>query len=245
MTYRFLRDYSKAEEEMRRAIAIAPDLPDAYYGGALSYVLWDGSTDRARRLLGSAPSLESPNIAYLRLLLDLFDRKPESVLARLEEGPVDVFIIQDWYAPRELFECMCLSGMGEGQRASETCKSAVERLEREIEARALDQPDHRLFVALGHALALLGRNEEAVRAGEQAVELAPISIDALEGADQAIELAKIYSRVGEADKALDLIDELLSIPCDLSVGLLRLDPVWDPLRDHPRFRALLEKYEAE
>ena len=65
------------------------------------------------------------------------------------------------------------------------------------------------------------------------------------GPINTIELAKIYTRVGETDKALDLIDELLSIPCDLSVGLLRLDPVWDPLRDHPRFQALLEKYEVE
>jgi hypothetical protein len=40
------------------------------------------------------------------------------------------------------------------------------------------------------------------------------------------------------------IEEQLSIPCELSVGLLRLDPVWDPLRNDPRFRALLEKYEV-
>ena len=84
-----------------------------------------------------------------------------------------------------------------------------------------------------------------MRAGEHAVELMPISKDAARRAHPAIELAKIYTRVGETDKALDLIDELLSIPCDLSVGLLRLDPVWDPLRDHPRFQALLEKYEVE
>ena len=70
----------------------------------------------------------------------------------------------------------------------------------------------------------------------------PISKDALDGTDQAIELAKIYSRVGEAYKALGLIEELLSIPSRLSEGLLRLDPVWDPLRDHPRFQALLEEY---
>ena len=36
-----------------------------------------------------------------------------------------------------------------------------------------------------------------------------------------------------------------SIPCEFSVGLLRLDPVWDPLRYHPRFQALLEKYHTE
>ena len=70
------------------------------------------------------------------------------------------------------------------------------------------------------------------------------SKDAADGPYQEIELAKIYTRVGEADKALDLIDKLLSMPCELSVGLLRLDPVWDPLRDNPRFQALLEKYDT-
>ena len=46
-------------------------------------------------------------------------------------------------------------------------------------------------------------------------------------------------------EALDLIEDLLSIPCFLSVGLLRLDPAWDPLRDNPRFQALLEKYDTD
>jgi len=84
-----------------------------------------------------------------------------------------------------------------------------------------------------------------MRAGEHAAELMPISKDSLVGPNLAIELAKIYSLVGETDKALDLVEELLSIPSLLSVGLLRLDPVRDPLRDHPRFQALLEKYEVE
>ena len=83
-----------------------------------------------------------------------------------------------------------------------------------------------------------------MRAGEHAAELMPIAKDALDGSDQAIELAKIYARVGEDEMALDLIEELLSIPSFLSVGLLRLDPVWDPLRDNPRFQALLEKHDT-
>ena len=241
-TFRFLRNYSKAEEEMRRAIAIAPDLPDAYYLGVLNYVLWDGVTDRARRLLESAPSLDSPAIEYQSLLVDLYDRMPESVLARLKDTSTKAFSHQHWHVPKELLECICLSEMGEEQRAEAPCTSAVGLLQREIEERP---HDHRLYAALGRALALLGRKEEAVRAGENAVELMPISKDAHDGPAQVIELAKIYARVGKTDKAMDLIEELLSIPCDLSVGLLRLDPVWDPLRDHPRFQALLEKYEVE
>jgi len=241
-TYSNLREFEKAEEGIRRAVAIAPDLPDAYYLGALNFVLWDGATDRARLLLESAPNLDSPEIVYQELLLDLYDRRPESVLARLNELSIDAFSLTYWYIPRGLLECTSLSQMSEWKRAEAACASAVELLEREIEAKP---HDFLLHIALGHTYALLGRKEEAMRAGEQAVELMPISKDAVDGPDQAIELAKIYSRVGEADKALDLIDELLAIPSWLSVGLLRLDPVWDPLRDHPRFQALLEEYEIE
>jgi tetratricopeptide (TPR) repeat protein len=227
---------------MRRAIAIAPDRPDAYDTGLEIYLLWDGATDRARHLLEPAPRLGSPDIEFDDVLLDRYDRRPELALARLDASSNDVFSFQDLYAPGEFLQCLCLSEMGEAQRAERACSSAVDLLEHEIEARPYD---HRLYSAVGHALALLGRKDEAVRAGEHAVELVPISKDAGDGPFPAGELAKIYARVGEFDKALDLIDELLSIPCGLSVGLLRLDPAWDPLRDNPRFQALLEKYEVE
>ena len=58
-------------------------------------------------------------------------------------------------------------------------------------------------------------------------------------------LAVIYTMVGEYDAALDEIEYLLSIPSSLSVHYLRLDPLFDPLRDHPRYQALLEKYTIE
>ena len=57
-------------------------------------------------------------------------------------------------------------------------------------------------------------------------------------------LAGIYALVGEQEAAIDQIEYLLSIPSELNVGLLRAHPYWDPLRDHPRFQALLEKYDT-
>ena len=57
------------------------------------------------------------------------------------------------------------------------------------------------------------------------------------------DLARIYTMVGEYDAAIDQLESLLAIPSNTTVPLLRLDPAWDPLREHPRFQALLAKYE--
>ena len=241
-THIWLRQYEKAEGLMRRAIAIRPDQPDAYGDGIRLYSLWDGTTDRARRLVESAPKMDSPDIEYEMLLLDLYDRKPDRALSRLEESTIAAYSTQQYYVPKGLLECVCFSEIGEDERAKSACTSTADLLQREIDLRP---HDYRVHTALGHALALLGRNQDAVRAAEHGVELMPISRDVLVGADQTIELAKIYTRVGRHDDALELIEELLSMPSFLSVGLLRLDPVWDPLRDNPRFQALLEKYDVE
>jgi len=60
------------------------------------------------------------------------------------------------------------------------------------------------------------------------------------------DLALVYVMTGEYDAAIDLLEHVLSVPFDLGSGItLRISPAWDPLRDHPRFQALLEKYEKE
>jgi tetratricopeptide (TPR) repeat protein len=93
---------------------------------------------------------------------------------------------------------------------------------------------------LGLALALLGRNAEAVRAGERALALSPFEKDAYLGAYLRHQLARIYRRAGEPEKALDLLEGLLEVPYLLSPGWLRIDPEWAPLREHPRFKNLSE-----
>ncbi len=75
------------------------------------------------------------------------------------------------------------------------------------------------------------------------MDLLPLSRDAYDGHDRLVAFAQILTRVGDHDAALDRVEHLLSIPGYLSVELLRVDPMWDPLRDHPRFKALLERYE--
>ncbi|MCK5484454.1 MAG: tetratricopeptide repeat protein, partial [Gemmatimonadetes bacterium] len=111
-----------------------------------------------------------------------------------------------------------------------------------IEPWLRENPDDaRAYGALGIALAGLGRYAEAVREGRKAVELVPLSKDAFNAKEHLRELARIYAMVGEHDAAIDELELLLSLPGPLSVARLRIDPTWDPLREHPRFQALVAR----
>ncbi len=103
--------------------------------------------------------------------------------------------------------------------------------------------EYPLLVALGAAYAGLGRTDEAVRALQEGETLYPLSHDAYSGAHLLSYIAGSYAKVGEDDAALDRVERLLSVPSPLSVPLLRLDPKWDPLRDHPRFQTLMTQFE--
>ena len=99
-----------------------------------------------------------------------------------------------------------------------------------------------LHSSLGIALAGLGQREQAIEEGRRGVELLPVSRDALDGPFRVRDLARIYLMVGEHKAALDQLEVLFALPRGnpLSAPVLRLDPVWAPLREHPRFRRLAE-----
>ena len=95
---------------------------------------------------------------------------------------------------------------------------------------------------LGQILAGLGHKEAAIGEGRRAVELLPESRDAFDGPSATVLLAQIYAQTGEADQAFQLLDHSLNTPNGITVPILKLDPVWDPLRKDPRFQALIDKY---
>ena len=169
--------------------------------------------------------------------LAVYDRDWSAALERLDSASFEVFIENEYYFPKSLLACFCYSGMKDEERARASCDEARVFLEHV----AREQPeDHRIRSALGLAYALLGSKEEAIREGERAVAILPVSKDAVDGPVFVEWLAKTYAWTGESDDAIDRIQFLLSIPSSLSVGMLRLDPQWDPIRDHPRFRKLVE-----
>lgn len=131
--------------------------------------------------------------------------------------------------------------MGKREQSLAAFDSARANLETKIEEFP---DDNRIHASLGLAYAGLGRDEKALFHGQRSVELLSISEDAFNGPYYEQNLAIIYTLLGDQESALDKIDTLLATPSLwMSVGALRIDPTWDPLRDHPRFQALLTKYE--
>ena len=90
-------------------------------------------------------------------------------------------------------------------------------------------------------IAYLGRSAHALREGGEGVRLMPPEKEAWRGNWRVFQLARIEAMVGETETAIDHLEYLLSIPFDLTVAELRIDPAWDPLRGDPRFEALIER----
>jgi hypothetical protein len=87
----------------------------------------------------------------------------------------------------------------------------------------------------------LGRNGDALRLSRQAADTISIEKDALTGANFQVGLAQIEARAGAPEEAIKRLRRLLSIPAGgaASIAGLKIDPVWDPIRNRPDFQQLL------
>ncbi len=118
---------------------------------------------------------------------------------------------------------------------------AFHRARAEAEKLFVEQPEYGgAACALAMAEAAVGNKVEAIRLGRRAVELLPISRDAVDGVLLAESLAIIYAWTGETDLAIQQLEIVTRHPSYLSYGNLRLHPDWDPLRGDPRFEQIVQ-----
>jgi serine/threonine-protein kinase len=116
--------------------------------------------------------------------------------------------------------------------------SAITLLQRRVAQYRDNAEQH---ARLAYTLGMRGRHDEALAAAQRAAELVPLSRDAVDGSGYVRTLAEVYTMMDDHDRAIELLDQLLSIPSLLSYHDLRLNPFWDPLREDPRFQALIDR----
>ena len=98
---------------------------------------------------------------------------------------------------------------------------------------------------LAQVMALLGEKEAAIAEALRAQQLLPESVDAFEGPQITEQLAETYSLCGDATRAIEILDGLFRRPSPITTHLLKLQLAWDPIRNDPRFQALIDKYSAK
>jgi serine/threonine protein kinase/tetratricopeptide (TPR) repeat protein len=242
LTNSLFRQYSQAELEMDRSISLAPDQIYAYLYKALNYWTWNGDLGKARTTLERMPQKNEVTSIYFWYLQESLERNYPAALARLSSSPSDIINFQNIFIPKSQLAGYIHQSMKKPELARFSFESARILLEKEMKKQPDDPCIHS---SLGIVYAALGRKEEAIKEGKLAVELYPVSKDAPGGPQRVLDLAYIYVLLGEYDLAIEKLEYLLSIPSYISVPLLRLDPKWDPLRQHQKFQRLLEKYSQD
>jgi tetratricopeptide (TPR) repeat protein len=103
------------------------------------------------------------------------------------------------------------------------------------------QADALSLVQLGLVDALLGNKDMAISEAKHAVEILPISKDALEGPQVAVNLGLVYAWTDELDLAFQTLSRLTKTPSGLYYGDLKFNCLFEPLRKDPRYEQLLEE----
>jgi TolB-like protein/Flp pilus assembly protein TadD len=125
---------------------------------------------------------------------------------------------------------------------SASAPGEIEKARNLLEARVRErQDDVFAMTQLSWVNLALEQNDEALRLEDHAVGLLPVERDALTGPAVLTGLAEIQARTGKSGEAVKTLRRLLSIPAGLSVSIprLKIDPVWDPIRNDPGFQKLL------
>ncbi|WP_430389619.1 winged helix-turn-helix domain-containing protein [Dyella sp. 20L07] len=246
VTYQSMRRYADADQAYGAALALSQNPAGERVAQAFNKLMWKGDPTALRAAL--AALVPGSNAYAGNIMAMYFERS----LARDYAGVVKVAEAdkaENWddtdniVLPRRLYLAWALQAEGDAAKASAAYADVAAR----AQAALIERPDDAdLHLALGFAYAGLGRKPEAIAEGRRAVALMPVTEDALTGSDMLACQAQLYVRVGEPDQAIALIERVLSMPTGviMSSALLRLDPIWDPLRDDPRFKALLVKYSS-
>jgi tetratricopeptide (TPR) repeat protein len=102
-----------------------------------------------------------------------------------------------------------------------------------------------MHIQLAKVLAYLGEKDSALAEAQHATELAPESKDAFGGPEITSGVAEVHAILGDNGRAIEILDGLLSRPSGITVQDLKVNPVWDSLRNDPRFQVLIDNYGAK
>ncbi len=241
-TYLCARDYNKAREVSDRALALKTK--NNYIRLLPGWIDFHEQADTRpwqaalEKIISDDPA-SALDLARQRFFLALYRRDPvaaDRALASLVESSMRGRGIGAVEFSRAYAQGLVARMKGDSTGARDAFSAA--RLQQEQVVRA-DSNDGSQLCFLGLIDASLGRKEEALDEARRAVELLPVSKDALNGTEILYFYAVICAWSGERDLAIEQLKILAKNPAGASYGEIRLDPFWDSLRGDPRFEQIV------
>jgi len=245
LTLSFTRQFPAAEKAFDRAIDLAPDQPMLKVQKALDFNFQrSADADALRSAIAALPvsMANDRNMVNLRLILALIDRDWQHATELIQQMNSSQdegnFAYAGFPVPFSCYSILIARLQGNPPGGDPSLVEVREELNRtvnKVPARAIPPA----LSSLAVVDALLGKNEIAIAEAKRAVEMMPISKEALYGPNLLINLAVVYAWTGESDQAIETLTPLAKIPFGVSYGQLKLDPYWEPLRKDSRFDKLL------
>jgi len=236
------RQFSASEQAYDRLIELVPDEPMLKVQKAAIIRAKSGDATSLRLALAGLPRSMADDTGALcwrlRFALDGRDWQRAKGLIKKMKGNEDDgnFVNGNMPVPVGCYSIL-LARLRRGQSGADI---SFDQTREQLNQKVRKSPGNaKLLSQLAVVDALLNSKEAAIWGAKRAIEMLPVSKDAMDGPDIAMNLAVVYAWTNELDLAFETLGPLTKTPKGIYYGDLKLSSYWEPLRRDPRFETLL------